>query len=302
MNGQMRIRQQLPGKHLEAIQAYLFLTPTIIGLVAFNIWPIFASAFYSLTSWDIITKPVFIGFDNFRAFADDFQFNASFFNTLTYTFVSVPLMIIIPFILALLVNTQNRGSIVYRVCYFLPVITSTVAVATVWFWIYNPDFGLINLLLYQVFGIAGPNWLGSKQWAMPAVIIMSVWKGLGYNMVIFLAGLQSVPNSLYEAARIDGASKWQQMTRITIPMVSPTTFFILITTLISAFQVFEQTYVLTSGGPYYSTMTMVFYTYQQAFVHFRMGYASALAWVLFIVTMVFTFIQMYFQKKWVQYV
>lgn len=287
---------------LETLQAYLFLLPTIIGLLLFNLWPILASALISLTQWDIITDPVFIGFENYRSLLDDMQFKAAFGNTFYYTFVSVPLLIVIPFILALLLNTKMRGEMFFRTCYFLPVVTSTVAVATVWYWIYNADFGLINLLLYQVFGIVGPNWLGSAAWAMPAVIIMSVWKSAGYNMVIFLAGLQGVPENLYESARIDGASGWQQMVHITVPLVSPTTFFVLITTLISAFQVFEQTYVLTQGGPYYSTLTMVYYTYQQAFDYFRMGYASALAWILFIVTMVFSFIQMVLQKKWVQYV
>jgi multiple sugar transport system permease protein len=198
-------------------------------------------------------------------------------------------------------NNKLRGMVFFRSCFFLPVITSTVAISTVWYWMYNTDYGLIKLAIYQFFGVVGPNWLGSTQWAMPAIIIMSVWKGAGYNMVIFLAALQGVPQELYESARIDGASWWRQMRHITVPMVSPTTFFILIISIISSFQMFEQTYVMTKGGPAYSTLSLVFYTYQQAFDYFRMGYASALAWVLFIVIMLFSFIQMAFQKKWVHY-
>lgn len=303
MNGQLacRRRRRWPPK-LETVQAYLFLLPTLIGLVLFNLVPIIASGIISFTNWDILTEARFVGFQNYRTLAADSLFQAAFKNTFYYTFVSVPLLIVIPFGLALMLNQKIRGTVFFRTCFFMPVVTSTVAVSTVWFWIYNSDFGLINLLIYQILGVAGPNWLGSAQWAMPAIIIMSVWKSAGYNMVIFLAGLQGIPKNLYESASIDGVTSWQKLRYITIPLVSPTTFFVLIMTMINSFQVFEQTYMLTKGGPHYATLSMVYYTYQQSFEYFRMGYASAMAWVLFMVTMAFTFIQMYFQKKWVRYV
>lgn len=285
----------------EALLAYVFLLPTLIGLIVFNIGPIIASFFISLTDWDVITAPTFVGLGNVRRMMEDKLFTASIRNIFYYTAVNVPMSIIVPLFLALLMNNKLKGIVAYRTIYFLPVITSTVAISTVWYWMYNPDYGLINLFLWQVFGIAGPNWLGSTQWAMPSIIIMSIWKGAGYNMVIFLAALQGVPEELYESARIDGASWWRQMRSITLPMISPTTFFILIMAIIGSFQMFEQTYVMTKGGPAYSTLTLVYYTYQQAFDYFRMGYASALAWVLFIIVMIFSFIQLGLQRKWVHY-
>ncbi|NLG24037.1 MAG: sugar ABC transporter permease [Clostridiales bacterium] len=285
----------------EALWAYLFIAPTLVGIVVFNLLPIGASLLISLTNWDILTEARFVGLQNYADMLGDKLFRASFRNIFYYTFVSVPASILVPFVLALLMNNKLRGIVFFRACYFLPAITSTVAISTVWYWMYNPDYGLINMAIYQIFGVVGPSWLGSTQWAMPAIIIMSIWKGSGYNMVIFLAALQGVPQELYESARIDGASWWRQLRHITIPMVSPTTFFILIISIISSFQMFEQTYVMTKGGPAYATLSLVFYTYQQAFDYFRMGYASALAWVLFAVIMVFSFIQMAYQKKWVHY-
>jgi len=197
-------------------------------------------------------------------------------------------------------NRSLRGISFYRSVYFLPVVTSTVAVAMVWTWLYNPEFGPINYFLGLI-GIEGPPWIASTTWAMPALVIMSVWKVLGYNMVIYLAGLQGIPEEYYEAAAIDGASSWQRFRYLTIPLISSTTFFVLIVSIISSFQVFEQTYILTRGGPAYATLTLAFHIYQQAFQFQKMGYASALAYVLFTLTLLATLIQFVFQRKWVFY-
>ncbi len=285
----------------EEVQAYLFIFPLLFGIIFYNILPIFSSAVISLTDWDIMTQPTSVGFENYSKLFKDDIFKASFINTLYYTGVSVPLQVVVAFFLALLLNFKIKGSNLFRACFFMPVVTSVVAVSTVWYWIYNSEYGLINLLIYQVFGIAGPNWLGSKDWAMPSIIIMSLWKNAGYYMVIFLAALQGVPQELYESARIDGASSWKQLYYITIPVVSPTTFFVVIMATISSFQMFEQSYVMTAGGPSYSTITLVLSVFNHAFKYFRMGYASAQAWILFLLIMFITFIQKIFQKKWVFY-
>lgn len=302
MSGRKKRIRRLTTFQKEAIQAYTFILPVLFGLIVFNIFPIFASAFLSLTDWDGLTQANFIGLGNYQKLFQEELFWTSMKNTLYYTFVNVPLLVAISLGLALLMNSKIRGITFYRTCYYLPTVTSMVAISTVWNWMYNGDYGLINMVLWEAFGIIGPRWLSSTDWAMIALIIMSVWKSAGYYMVIFLAALKGVPEELYEAAEIDGASKWQRTLHITLPMVSPTTFFVLIMALIGSFQMFEQSYVMTSGGPSYSTTTMVLIIFQQAFSYLRMGYASALAWVLFILIMFFSFIQMYFQKKWVHYV
>lgn len=294
-------KRKISRKTREAIEAYILLLPTLVGLAVFTAGAVIAAFLISFTRWDIVTPAEWIGIGNYQRLATEPLFWKVLGNTFYYTIFSVPLSLILSLVLALALNQKIRGVTIYRTMYFLPVVSSTVAVSLVWYWMYNPEFGLINYALEKLFKIHGPAWLSSTKWAMPAIIIMSVWKGLGYNMVIFLAGLQGVPQELYEAARIDGATGWQQFRNITLPMISPTTFFVLVMSTISSFQVFEQTYIMTKGGPAYSTLTLVYYIFQQAFQWYHMGYAAALAYVLFAVILVVTLLQAKFQGKWVHY-
>jgi multiple sugar transport system permease protein len=255
----------------------------------------------SFTRWEIVSPPEWIGLGNYATMLQSDLFWKVFGNTFYYTLLSVPLSIVLSLALALLVHEKVRGITFFRTTYFLPVVSSTVAVAIVWSWLYHPEVGLINFLLRKALGVDGPRWLSDTDWAMPAMVVMSVWKGLGYNMVIFLAGLQNISEEYYEAARIDGAPAWRRFVNVTLPMLSPTTFFVLIINLIGSFQVFEQTYILTKGGPANATLTLSYYIYQNAFQFFKMGYAASMAYVLFAVILVVTLFQFRLQKRWVFY-
>ena len=216
---------------------------------------------------------------------------------MTYTLGAVPIGVFIAFWLALLLNRKMRGVVFFRTVFFLPYVTLTVAIAIVWAWIYHPELGLVNYLLGFV-GIDGPRWLQSTTWAMPAIIIMSNWKGIGYAMLIFLAGLQAIPQDLQEAATIDGASAFQRLRHITVPLLAPTTFFILVTSFIAAMQAFDQFYVMTQGGPAYATTTLVMYIFQNGFEWFQMGYAATVAVVLFASIFAITALQWRFARSW----
>jgi multiple sugar transport system permease protein len=253
-----------------------------------------------LYDWELLVQPTFIGLKNFLTLANDAVFRRVLLNTAYYTFGLVPLNIVISLSLALWLNRKLRGVSLYRLAFFLPVVTVTVAVSLIWKWMYDPFAGLIDAAV-KLIGLTGPNWLSDPTWAMPALILMSVWKGFGYNMVLFLAGLQGIPSAIYEAATIDGATSWQRFWRITLPLLSPTMFFAVVMTVISSFQVFDQAYVMTGGGPANATNTIVLYIYQNGFQFFRMGYASAIAWVLFAIIFVITLVQMRAQNRWVQY-
>jgi multiple sugar transport system permease protein len=284
----------------EMIEAYLYLLPTFVGLILFSLGAIVVSVGISFMDWDILQPPHWVGLSNYvRLFSTPLNWQV-FGNTLSYTGVIVPVGTALALGLALALNRGLRGIVLLRNLYFLPVISSTVAVALVWGWLYNQQFGLINYLL-SVVGITGPAWLADTRTAMPAVIIMSIWKGLGYNMVIFLAGLQGIPRELYEAAAIDGAGAWAQFRYVTLPLVSPTTFFVVVLSTIAAFQVFDQTYVMTGGGPAYSTTTLALFIYQNAFQWFHMGYAAALSYVLFAAVAVVTLVQFRVQGRFVFY-
>lgn len=273
----------------------------LIGVVLVTGGAIVASLLIGFTEWDLVSPPKWIGFDNYVALFSSDLFWKVFGNTFYYVLLAVPLSIVSSLFLALLVNRSLRGITFFRTAYFFPVVSSMVAVAMIWSWLYNPEFGLINYLLRTLFGIEGPRWLLSTDWAMPAIAVMTVWKGIGYNMLILLAGLAAVPPTLHEAALIDGAGRWRRFFVITLPMLSPTLFFVLVITLIGAFQIFEQTYVLTQGGPANSTLTLSFYIYQNAFQFFRMGYATAMAYILFGATFLVTILQFRLQKRWVYY-
>ena len=279
---------------------YMYLLPSVIFLAIFTIFPVFASFFISLTQWTLINPPKFIGLENYKNLFSDPTFYWTLWHTVYYTLGSVPLSIILSLLLAIAMNQRIKGITIFRSMYFLPVISTWVAVAIVWRWIYNPLFGLLSAFL-GIFGISPKNWLGDTRLAMPSVIITSVWKGLGYNMILFLAGFQNISESYYEAAKIDGASRWAQFRYITIPLISPTTFFVLITSVISSFQVFGPIYTMTNGGPVGSTEVLIFYLFQNGFRWYKMGYASSIAWVLFLIIFIFTLIQYFSSKRWVHY-
>jgi multiple sugar transport system permease protein len=290
-----------PLRRQETIAGYLFLLPNILGFLVFSSIPVVATFSISLLDWDLIRAPRFVGLDNYvKLLTDDAVFRKVLFNTGYYVIGTVPAGIVLSLLLALAMNANVRGIAIFRVIFFIPVISASVAVAVMWRWLYNTDYGLINTMLTSV-GLKGVPWLASTAWAMPAVILMAIWKSLGYNMVIFLAGLQSIPVHLHEAAAIDGANGVQRFRHITLPLLAPTTFFVLVISVISSFQVFDLAFVLTKGGPGDATNTMVMYIYNQAFQFFHMGYAAAIAWVLFGIIFLITLLQHQLQKRWVHY-
>ena len=284
----------------DAIWAHLLLLPTYIGLFGLVLGPVVAGFVISFFRWDIVTSAEFIGLDNYATLVDDDLFWKAMRNTAYYVVGSIPPGVALALLLALALNQPLRGRVLFRTAYFLPVVSSTVAIAVLWGWIYNTQIGLLNYFVTRL-GLDRIPWITSETWAMPSVIIMSVWKGLGYNMILFLAGLQSIPEEYYEAASIDGASAWRRFRDITLPLLSPTTFLVVVLSIIGSFQVFEQTYILTSGGPSWSTLTLVLLIFQRGFLDFRMGYASAMAYVLFAVVFLITLIQWRMQRRWVHY-
>jgi multiple sugar transport system permease protein len=284
----------------EAALAYFFLLPTLVGLALFTVGPVVAGLVISFTNWNILLAPQWVGLDNYRALVSLDLPRKVLGNTLYYTLLNVPLNMALALGVALVLNRQLRWTSFYRAVYFLPVVSSTVAASLIWTWLYSPNFGPINYFLGLV-GISGPPWLGSTTWAMPAVIIMSVWKGFGTNMLIFLAGLQGMPQEVQEAAMIDGANRWQRFWRVTWPLLTPTTFFVLIISCIVSFQVFEQVFVMTNGGPAYATTVLGLFIYLNAFRYNNMGYAAAAAYVLFALTLAFTLAQFRFQGRWTYY-
>jgi len=285
----------------EGLAAGLFLLPNLIGFLIFTAIPVGAAFVLAFYDYDLLLGASWAGLENFREmFTTDEVFRAALFNTVYFTAVSVPLSVVLGLATAMLVNQALRGIVIFRSIFLLPYVTVTVALSLVWKWIYLPDIGLINSVL-GVFGIDGPPWLTSGTWAMPALILMSVWKGFGYNMVIFLAGLQGIPDHLYDAAKVDGATAWRRFLNVTLPLLSPTTFFVVVISVISSFQVFDQALIMTNGGPGTATTTLVLYIYQKGFQSFDMGYAAAVALVLFAAIFVFTVIQFMFQRRWVTY-
>jgi multiple sugar transport system permease protein len=285
----------------ESVTAYVLLIPTLAGLVFFTLGPVVAAFLISFTKWDLTSSPVWVGLGNYDAMVNlDPLSRISFVNTVVYVVVTVPVGISLSLLLAAAMNQKIRGIVLYRTAYFLPVISSTVAISLLWQWLYHPEYGLLNYLLALV-GLPPSRWLDDPSTALPAIMVVSVWRGLGFNMVILLAGLQSIPQELYDAAAIDGASAPASFRHVTIPMLTPTIFFVAVLSVISSFQVFDQTYVMTKGGPLNATTTIVFYIFRQAFEWFHMGYASALGYVLFAVILAFTLLQFRIQKSWVHY-
>lgn len=284
----------------EIALAYLFLLPTLLGLLFFSLGPVVAGFLVSFTNWNILLPPQWVGLENYQALVDQELPRKVLWNTFYYTIFNVPLNMALALGVALLLNQRLRFVSLYRAIYFLPVVSSTVAASLIWAWLFSPNFGPINYFL-DLIGIAGPPWLGSTRWAMPAVIIMSVWKGFGTNMLIFLAGLQGIPQEMMEAAMIDGAGRWQRFWRVTWPLLSPTTFFVLVISCIASFQVFEQVFIMTEGGPAYATTVLGLFIYLNAFRYNNMGYAAAAAYILFAIILVITLLQFRLQGRWTNY-
>lgn len=284
----------------EKFWLWVFLAPTLFGLLFGTLGPVLAAFGISFLDWDVITPPVFAGIDNYVDLFGDETFHRALINTIYYVAIMVPISTLLSLLLAMLMNQKLMGITWYRTAYFMPVVSSTVAVALVWAWIYSKDYGLINYLL-RLIGFESVSWLSSSRWAMPAVIIMGIWGQLGIGMIIFLAGLQSIPETYYEAAEVDGANRLQQHLNITLPLITPSVFFYFIITMINAFQTFESIYIMTRGGPDFSTTTIVYYIYLNAFRYFKMGYASTQAVVFFIIILVLTLIYWDLQRKWVFY-
>ena len=273
----------------------MFIAPAVLGTLIFIVIPVFASFAISLTHWNLIGRPDFVGFDNYIELFSDKEFYQVLFNTFYYAVAVTVLGIIIPLGLAVVLNKKLLGVEFLKSAYFIPFVTPMIVVAVVWEWIFDPGNGILNWMV----GGLNIKWLYDPLLAMPALIIVSVWKNIGYNMVIFLAGLQGIPDSVDEAANIDGATGLRQFFYITLPLLSPTVFFVMIITTIASFQVFDLIYLMTEGGPQSSTTVMVYWMYKNAFEFFKLGKASAIAYVLFFIILLLTLIQWRIRKKWV---
>jgi multiple sugar transport system permease protein len=284
----------------EAVAFYICILPWIIGFILFYIGPIIASFYFSLTKWDLIQSPVFVGLANYeRIFTRDKYFIQALKVTTIYTLAYVPLDLVFGLLIAMLMNQKVKGIGIFRTVYYLPSVLSGVAYVVMWMWVFNPRNGLINTLLSYL-GIQGPRWLLDPKYALSALIIMSLW-GVGRTMIIYLAGLQDIPIELYESASIDGANAWNKFWGITLPLLTPSILFNLIFSIIMTFQSFTNVYIATNGGPLDATLFYVLYLYRQAFQNLAMGYASALAWILFVIVLVFTLLIFATSGRWVFY-
>jgi multiple sugar transport system permease protein len=280
----------------DSFWAIIMLLPNLIGFMMFLFIPIVAAFVLSFMEYDVISPMKFIGLKNYIEMFHDPIVAETLRNTVVYTVITVPVGMALSLILALALDQNIAGRRIFRAVYFLPSITSMVAVAVVWQWIYNPEFGLLNYLL-SLFGIDGPSWLSSSKTSLLSIAIVGIWKGMGYNMLLFLAGLQGISTSYYEAAKLDGANAFQEFFYVTFPMLRPTTFFIFIMSIIGSFQVFDSVMLMTGGEPGRSSSVLVHYLYQNAFEYFRMGYACAIAYLLFFIVVTLTLINLRMEKS-----
>lgn len=294
-------------KNSEAFWGYIFILPLVLGVLIFSLAPILFSFGMSFTSWDSMTKPLFIGFENYIKLFTDPEIKNEIFNTLYYTVGTVPATLILSVLLANTLNKKIPAKGLFRTIYFLPSVTMPVAIAIVWRWLLNSEYGLVNHIL-GFFGIEGPMWLGDSRFIMPAIILIVIWSQVGYNMIILLAGLQGISDSFYEAADIEGAGEFTKFIKTTVPLLSPTIFFLLTMMLMNAFKAFDIIYVFSGSGAdmaqgpiLNATRTMVYGIYERGFVFMNMGYASAEAVLLFLIIVFITALQFWSQKKWVYY-
>lgn len=289
-------RSHIKYKTQQNISGYIFAGPAILFFLLFNLLPVILALYLSFTNYDILSKKDWIWLDNFKRLFQDEIFMLTLKNISLFVVMYVPLMISISLLFAILLNSKINGMKFYRTVYYVPGLTSGVAASTVWLWLLNPEYGLVNQIL-SYFGIVGPAWLSRSETALVSIVGVVLWMGIGGNIVMYLAGLQNIPESLYESAYLDGAGKLKATLYITIPMLKPTTFFVMTMLLIGAFQLFDQAYVLTKGGPANSTLTPVYLIYNNGFNELNMGYASAQALGLFLIIFIFTILSQKFSKE-----
>lgn len=287
-------------KGLFRLKCWMFVLPVVLGTLIFNIAPIVPTIYFSLTDWSGIIPGSFIGLENYRELATNKEYYATLWRTVVFMFGTVGGGYVVSLLLAMLVDGSFRGHKFFRFIFFAPVVTSSVAVGMTWKWILDTNFGFVNGLLSSV-GILGPRWLGNAGFAMFSVIFVTIWRQMGYFMVVFLAGLQGIPDSLYEAADLDGTTPFQKFTRITFPLLSPISFFVIVMLVIGAFMSFDIIMIMTRGGPGTATSIYVFRLWHEGFGLLKMGYASAMAWVLFLIVGGLTVFQWIMSKKWVFY-
>jgi multiple sugar transport system permease protein len=297
----LAIRRRLTSRQREALSGYLFISPWFIGFLIFTAGPLVVSLALSFTEWGFVDQPKFIGVQNYQRMVGDPVFWLSLRVTATFTALSVPLVIVTALATALLMTRKLPGMHIYRAIYYLPAIVGGVPMALIWSWVFQPDYGILNRLLYLA-GLPGPNWLGSPQWALFAIVMVSAWN-FGIPMVVFISGLQNIPPVLYEAASLDGARAWSRLRYVTLPMLSPTIFFLIVNQIIGSFQIFDVVYVISNGtgNPLRSTLVYLLYFVQTGFQRLNMGYASALVWVLFLIIMGFTILIFKSSSLWVYY-
>ena len=289
------------GKNSKRFTVIFFLLPSLFGLIFFSLTPMVSSFFISLTDWDVISgSPKILGFSNYLNILQGEEFWRTLKNTLYFIVLYIPLMLLTSLSVANLLNSKYKGIAMYRAIYYIPVITSWVAGALIWRWVLSPQYGVVNTILSYI-GINGPGWLYDEIWAMPGIVLASIWKDVGFFSLILLAGLQGINPTYYEAAEIDGANGWQKFRKITLPLLSPTIFFVIIISIINSFQLFPQVMIMTEGGPHGATQVMVERIYKYAFEYYKMGYASAFSWLLFIIIFIATLVQLKIQKSWVKY-
>jgi multiple sugar transport system permease protein len=290
----------LTERRREAIAGYLFAAPWLIGLLGLTAIPALASIYLSFTEYQLVKPPTFVGLDNYaQLFAGDPRFLKAILNTVFMVALGVPAQMVVGLAVALLLNQRVRGLAIYRTIFFLPSQVTGVALALMWGWILNPQFGVVAQT-FELMGVQAPLWLVDPNWVKPAFILMGLWS-IGTSMIIWLAGLQGIPDTFYEAAQIDGAGPLRRFWSITLPLLTPTTFFVLITSIIGTFQIFAQAFVLTRGGPNDASLFYALYIYEQAYKFFQMGYAAALAWVLFAIVLVLTLLNLRLARTWVYY-
>jgi multiple sugar transport system permease protein len=284
----------------DQLAGWLFISPMFLGFLIFMLGPLLYALYMSFLEWPLLGEATFVGLENYRAMTQDSQFMVVLKNTIIFTFGLVPLNLILALTLAFLLKEKLAGIGFFRTAIFVPVVTSLVVWAIVWKYMLAPESGFVNQLL-SLLGITGPAWLMNPNYAMPAVIVTSVIKNVGLNMILFLTALQQVPESLYEAADLDGAKRWRKFWNISLPLITPTIFLTMIITTIGAMKIFGQVYVMTRGGPGDSTKVLVYYIWEKAFMHFEMGYAAALAFVLFFILLIFTLVSWQIRTRWVFY-
>jgi multiple sugar transport system permease protein len=284
------------GRHQRVLVPYMFIAPNLVLFTTFSFLPLLYAAFISFHDWGLISEPDFIGLRNYTRLLHDGLFWKSLAHTLTYAAGTVPTSMALGLALAIALNRRLRGRIVLRSLYFLPIVVSAVAAGTIAAWLFNDNYGVINAILVRI-GIGRIAWLSTPQWALPSLVIATLWLRAGFCMVVYMAALQSIPTAYYEAARIDGAGAWQQFRHVTLPLLKPATFLLLILSVIYSFHVFDLIYVMTGGGPGFSTTMLVQYVYRAAFVTSEFGYASAMGLVLYVMILIFTVLQWRFSRQ-----